>query len=192
MSEELQLRVESKMLDMSLDDLRDVAVKLRIENSLEKLSKMAVIRAIRVNVETNLGQDEETNIEYLEALIKMLARNPQALEGSSSKEDCECDADRTKEEFEKRKSLVQQARKEYEAVEKLLKEKETLLKEAQDSLQEMTFGIPQIKPLGSTNAYEGKPPVNQSIHTLCNLLRIKDSKISAGISNNETIILEII
>ena len=136
MSEELQLRVESKLLDMSLDDLKDVAVKLRIEDSQEGLSKMAVIRAIRTTVERNLGQDEKANVEYLEALIIVLVGNPPPLEGSSSEEeDNEDDTNTTKEELEKRKALVQQVKEEYEAMAKLLKEKEALFKEAQDSLK---------------------------------------------------------
>ena len=158
MSEELQLRVESKLLEMSLDDLKDVAVKLRIEDPLGGLSKMAVIRAIRAKVEMNLGHDEGANVEYLEALIKALATNPLPLDCLRRKGDCE---NETNEELEKRKALAHEARKEYEAVEKHLKEKEALLKEAQDSLQKISIGIPEVKPLGTTNVYEGKASVNQ-------------------------------
>ena len=185
MSEELQLRVESKLLDMSLDDLKDVAVKLRIEDSQEGLSKMAVIRAIRTTVERNLGQDEKANVEYLEALIILLVGNPPPLEGSSSEEDNEDDTNTTKEELEKRKALVQQVKEEYEAMAKLLKEKEALFKEAQDSLKNMSIGTSQITPQVSTNTDKGKPPVNQSIHALGNILRIKDFKISGSISNDK-------
>ena len=75
-------------------------MKLRIEDSQEGLSKMAVIRAIRTTVERNLGQDEKANVEYLEALIIMLVGNPPPLEGSSSEEDNEDDTNTTKEELE--------------------------------------------------------------------------------------------
>ena len=37
----------------------------------------------------------------------------------------------------------------------------------------------------SSNSDEGKPPVNQSIQTLGNILRIKDFKISGSISNDK-------
>ena len=76
MSEELQLRMGSKLPDMSQDDPKDVAVKLRIEDLQEGLSKKAVIRAIRKTVERNLGQDEKANVEYLEVTIKMLVGRP--------------------------------------------------------------------------------------------------------------------
>ena len=62
MLEELQLRVQSKLLDMSLGNLKDAAVKLRIEDSQEGVSKMSVIRPIRTTVGRNLGQDEGANI----------------------------------------------------------------------------------------------------------------------------------
>ena len=110
MAEELQLRVESKLLDMTLDNLKDVAVKLRIEDSQEGVSKMAIIRAIRETVESNLGQDEEANVMYLETVITMLAGDPPPLEGSNSEGDSEEDTNTTKEELEKRKALVQQVK----------------------------------------------------------------------------------
>ena len=185
MAEELQLQVESKLLDMSLDDLKGVAVKLKIEGSQEGVSKMAVIRTIRTTVERNLGQDEEANVEYLEALITMLVGNPPPLEESNSEGDSEEDANTMKEELEKQKALVQHVKEEYEAMAKLLKEKEALFKEAQDSLQKMSIGIPQITSQVSSNSDEGKPPVNQSIQTLGNILRIKDFKISGSISNDK-------
>ena len=144
MAEELQLQVESKLLDMSLDDLKGVAVKLKIEGSQEGVSKMAVIRTIRTTVERNFGQDEEANVEYLEALIMMLVGNPPPLEESNSEGDSEEDANTMKEELEKQKALVQHVKEEYEAMAKLLKEKEALFKEAQDSLQNMSTGIPKL------------------------------------------------
>jgi len=76
MAEELQLRVESKLLNMTLDDLKDVAVKLGIEDSQEGVSKMGIVRTIRTILEKNLGQDEEGNIEYLERVIMILAGTP--------------------------------------------------------------------------------------------------------------------
>lgn len=42
MVEELKLQVESKLLDVTLDDLKDVAVKLGIEDLQEGVSKMAL------------------------------------------------------------------------------------------------------------------------------------------------------
>ena len=170
---------------MSLDDLKDVAVKLRIEDSQEGLSKMVVIRAIRKTVERNLGQDEKADVEYLEALIIVLVGNPPPLEVSSSEEDSEDGTNTTKEELEKRKALVQQVKEEYEAMAKLLKEKEALLKEAQDSLQNMSIGTSQITPHIGTNSDKGKPPLNQSIPALGDILRIKGFKISGSISNDK-------
>ena len=150
----------------------------------EGLSKMAVIRAIRTTVERNLGQDEKANVEYLEALIIVLVGNPPPLEGSSSEEDNEDDTNTTKEELEKRKALVQQVKEEYEAMAKLLKKKEALFKEARDSLQDMRIGISQTTPPVSNNSDKGKPPVNQSIHALSNILRIKDFFTIARKSGN--------
>ena len=70
----------------------------------------------------------------MDALIKMLVGNP-PLEGSSSKEDSVDDMNTMKEELDKQKGLVQQVKEEYEAISKFLKEKEALVKEAQDSLK---------------------------------------------------------
>ena len=107
------------------------------------------------------------------------------MEGSNSEGDIEDDIDTTKEEFEKQKAVVQQVKEEYEVMAKLLKEKEAMLKEAQDSLQKMSIGIPQITSQLSGNSDKGEPPVNQSIQTLGNILRLKDFKISGNISNDK-------
>ena len=143
MAEELQLRVESKLLSMTLNDLKDVAVKLGVEDSLEGVSKMAIIRMIRTTVERSLGQEEEANVQYLETVVRILAGSPQPLEGSSGEEDGEDDTNATKEELEKRKALVQQVKEEYETMVKLLKEKEALFKQAQESLQNMSVSTPK-------------------------------------------------
>ena len=185
MAEELQLRVESKLLNMTLDDLKDVAVKLGIEDSQEGVSKMGIVRTIRTILEKNLGQDEEGNIEYLERVITILAGNPPPLEGSSSEGDSDDDAKTTKEELEKQKALFKQVKEDYEMMAKLLKEKEALFQEAQASLQKMSNGTPQIKPQVSVNSDEGKAPVDQNIQTIGNILRIKDFKISGSISNDK-------
>ena len=185
MAEELELRVESKLLNMTLDDLKDVAVKLGIEDSQEGVSKMGIVRTIRTILEKNLGQDEEGNIEYLERVITILAGNPPPLEGSSSEGDSDDDAKTTKEELEKQKALVKQVKEDYEVMAKLLKEKEALFQEVQASLQKMSNGTPQIKPQVSVNSDEGKAPVDQNIQTIGNILRIKDFKISGSISNDK-------
>ena len=142
MAEELQLRVESKLLSMTLNDLKDVAVKLGVEDSLEGVSKMAIIRAIKTTVERNLGQEEEANVQHLETVVRILAGSPPPLEESSGEEDGEDDTNATKEELEKRKALVQQVKEEYETMVKLLKEKEALFKQAQESLQNMSVSTP--------------------------------------------------
>ena len=108
---------------------------------------MAVIRTLRTTVERNLGQDEEAYVGYLETVIKILAGKPPPLEGSSSEGDSDDDTDTTKEELHKRKALVQQVKDEYEAMAKLLKGKEALFKEAQESLQNMSIGIHMEQPL---------------------------------------------
>ena len=185
MAEELQLRVESKLLSMTLNDLKDVAVKLGVEDSLEGVSKMAIIRMIRTTVERNLGQEEEANVQYLETVVRILAGSPPPLEGSSGEEDDEDDTNATKEELEKRKALVQQVKEEYETMVKLLKEKEALFKQAQESLQNMSVSTPQNKSEVSAKADKGKHPVKQNIQTIGNILRIKDFKISGCISNEK-------
>ena len=58
---------------MTLDDLKDVAVKLEIEDSQEGVSKMGIVRTIRAILEKKLGQDEEGNSEYLERVNAILA-----------------------------------------------------------------------------------------------------------------------
>ena len=185
MAEELQLRVESKLLSMTLNDLKDVAVKLGVEDSLEGVSKMAIIRTIRTTVERNLGQEEEANVQYLETVVRILAGSPPPLEESSGEEDGEDDTNATKEELEKRKALVQQVKEEYETMVKLLKEKEALFKQAQESLQNMSVSTPQNKSEVSAKADKGKHPVNQNIQNIGNILRIKDFKISGCISNEK-------
>ena len=49
----------------------------------------------------------------------------------------------------------------------------------------MSISISQITPQVSTISNKGKPPVNQSIHALGNILRIKDFKISGSISSDK-------
>ena len=96
MAEELQLRMESKLLDMTLEDLKDVPVKKGIEHSQEGVSNMAIVRTMITIVERNLGPDEEANIEHLETVITILAENPPPLEGSISEGDSDDDAKTTK------------------------------------------------------------------------------------------------
>ena len=49
----------------------------------------------------------------------------------------------------------------------------------------MSIGISQVTRQVSTNSDKGKPPVNQCIHTLGDILRVKDFKISGSISNDK-------
>ena len=123
MAEELQLRMESKLLDMTLEDLKDVPVKKGIEDSQEGVSNMAIVRTMITIVERNLGPDEEANIEHLETVITILAENPPPLEGSISEGDSDDDAKTTKEKLDKQKALVQQVKEDYEVMGQLLNEK---------------------------------------------------------------------
>eukprot|EP00112_Aurelia_sp_Birch-Aquarium-sp1_P018592 Seg4456.2 transcript_id=Seg4456.2/GoldUCD/mRNA.D3Y31 product="hypothetical protein" protein_id=Seg4456.2/GoldUCD/D3Y31 len=91
MAEDLQLRVESKLLNLSLNDLKNVAVDLRIVDLQDVLSKIAVIRLIRTAIEKSLGQDEGANMEFLEGLMKSLESS---LEESNSEGDSDEDIER--------------------------------------------------------------------------------------------------
>ena len=188
MAEDLQLRVESKLLELSLDDLKDIAVKLEIVDLPEELSKIAVIRRIRTGIEKSMGEDEQTNIEFLETVMKSIVGDPTPLEDSSleesnSEEDSDGDMERKKVELEKGRAMVEQVKEEYEAMKKLLKEKEAQFKKAQDSLKQMSINIPQNQPKISQN--KGKPPVDQSLQALGSILRVKDFKINGNISNDK-------
>lgn len=190
MAEDLQLRVESKLLDLSLNDLKNVAADLRIVDLQDVVSKIAVIRLIRTAIEKSLGQDEGANMEFLEGLMKSLVGDPPPLEESSLEEsnsegDSDEDMERRREELEKGKAMVEQVKEEYEAMAKLLKEKESKFKEAQDSLKKMSINIPQSQPKISVNPNEGKPAVDQSLQALGNILRLKDFKINGNISNDK-------
>ena len=48
---------------------------------------MGMVRAMRIILQRNIGQDEEANIEYLERVITILAGSPPPLGGSSSEGD---------------------------------------------------------------------------------------------------------
>ena len=188
MAEDLQLRVESKLLELSLDDLKDIAVKLEIVDLPEELSKIAVIRRIRTGIEKSMGEDEQTNIEFLETVMKSIVGDPTPLEDSSleesnSEEDSDEDMERKKVELEKGRAMIEQVKEEYEAMKKLLKEKEAQFKKAQDSLKQMSINIPQNQPKISQN--KGKPPVDQSLQALGSILRVKDFKINGNISNDK-------
>eukprot|EP00794_Sanderia_malayensis_P005109 gene5109-5757_t len=183
MAEDLQLRVESKLLELSLDDLRDVAVKLGIVDLPEELSKIAVMRRIRAVIEESMGEDEGANIELLESVMKSIVGDPPPLEDSFMEEpNSEEDMDRSKTELEKERMMVEQVRAEYEAMEKLLKEKEAQFKKAQDSLEQMSINIPQKQPQPSQNRDK---PVDQSLQALGSILRVKDFKIIGNISNDK-------
>ena len=106
MAEDLQLRVESKLLDLSLDDLKDVAVKLGVVDLSEELSKIAVLRRIRAAIEKSMGEDEGSNITFFETVMKSVVGDPPPLEDSSleesnSEEDSDEGMERKKIEFEK-------------------------------------------------------------------------------------------
>ena len=188
MAEDLQLRVESKLLDLSLDDLKDVAVKLGVVDLSEELSKIAVLRRIRAAIEKSMGEDEGSNITFLETVMKSIVGDPPPLEDSSleesnSEEDSDEDMEKKKIEFEKGRAMVEQAKEEYETMEKLLKEKEVQFKKAQESLKQMSINIPQNQPKISQK--KGKPPVDQSLQVLGSILRVKDFKINGNISNDK-------
>ena len=179
--------MESKLLDSSLNDLSNVAAKLRIAELPEELSKMAILRLIRAEIEKHV--DEGANMKFLETLMKSLVGDPPPLEDSLEEPNSEGDSEeameRRREELEKGRAIVEQMKKEYEAMEKLLREKEVKFKEAKDSLKKMSINISQNQSQVSVNPNQGKPPVDQSLQALGNILRIKDFKISWNISNDK-------
>ena len=189
MAEDLQLRVEQKLLEISLDDLKNVAVKLEVLDPREELSKLAIIRRLRAEIERGLSQeDEEGNIEFLHTVLKLMVGDPPPLEESSLEEpDGEKDSDEEmasrNRELEKGRAMVEQVKEEYEAMEKLLKEKEAQFREAQDSLKQMSINTSQSQPKTSQN--KGKPPIDQNLQALGSILRVKDFKINGNISNDK-------
>eukprot|EP00112_Aurelia_sp_Birch-Aquarium-sp1_P013396 Seg2842.4 transcript_id=Seg2842.4/GoldUCD/mRNA.D3Y31 product="hypothetical protein" protein_id=Seg2842.4/GoldUCD/D3Y31 len=116
----------------------------RIVDLQDVVSKIAVIRLIRTAIEKSLGQDEEVNMEFLEGLMKSLVGDPPPLEESSLEEsnsegDSDEDMERRREEFERGRAMVEKVKEEYEDMAKLLKEKESKFKEAQDSLKKNEY-----------------------------------------------------
>ena len=70
MAKDLRLVVEYNLLDLLLDDLKDVGVKLEIVDWPEELSKFPILRRIRSVIKKGVSQDKGANIEFREAVIK--------------------------------------------------------------------------------------------------------------------------
>ena len=75
MVDDLQLRVEYKLLNLLMDDLKDVAVKLEIVDWPEEQSKFAIIRRISTVIVKGVSQDRGATIEFLEAVVKLIVRD---------------------------------------------------------------------------------------------------------------------